>query len=431
VSALRPDGARVEERPVDGVQRRTISTLVATQMLGGLGVGAAISVNALLAKTVSGSEQLAGLAQTFAVLGAAVITLLLARIMDRDGRRPGLSLGYAIGVGGAAISIVAGVLGAFPLLLVGATMLGGTTAANNQSRYAATDLSHPAHRGRDLSLVVWATTVGSVIGPNLTGPGKAVAAVVGIPALTGAYVIAGIGMLAAMAVMVTRLRPDPLLLARARHTEQEPLAAGSPPPVRASGWALLRENRMLRLAAIGLALCHAVMVSVMVMTPLHMDHGHAELEIIGLVISIHILGMFVFSPLVGMAVDRWGSGMILLAGGVTLLVSLVLAGTSQPGSSWSLGVGLFLLGVGWSLGTIACSTLVTAAATPTTRPAIQGVTDLITGVTAAVGGALAGVIVATRGYATLNLLAGLLVLGVLAAAVAVRTARAARDGDRS
>ena len=132
-----------------------------------------------------------------------------------------------------------------------------------------------------------------------------------------------------------------------------------------------------------------------------------------------------------MAVDRWGSGMILLAGGVTLLVSLVLAGTSQPGSSWSLGVGLFLLGVGWSLGTIACSTLVTAAATPTTRPAIQGVTDLITGVTAAVGGALAGVIVATRGYATLNLLAGLLVLGVLAAAVAVRTARAARDGDRS
>ena len=231
--------------------------------------------------------------------------------------------------------------------------------------------------------------------------------------------------------MVTRLRPDPLLLARARHTEQEPLAAGSTPAVRVSGWALLRENRMLRLAAIGLALCHAVMVSVMVMTPIHMDHGHASLEIIGLVISIHILGMFVFSPLVGMAVDRWGSGIILLAGGLTLLVSLVLAGTSQPGSSWSLGVGLFLLGVGWSLGTIACSTLVTAAATPTTRPAIQGVTDLITGVTAAVGGALAGVIVATRGYATLNLLAGLLVLGVLAAAVAVRTAPATREGDRS
>ena len=258
MTTRRPGDVRVADRPGDDVQRRTISTLVATQMLGGLGVGAAISVNALLAKAVSGPEQLAGLAQTCAVLGAAVITLLLARIMDREGRRPGLSLGYAIGVGGAAISIIAGVLGAFPLLLLGATMLGGTTAANNQSRYAATDLSHPAHRGRDLSLVVWATTVGSVIGPNLTGPGKAVAAVVGIPALTGAYVIAGVGMLAAMAVMVTRLRPDPLLLARARHTEQSPIDAGSPPSARVSGWTLLRENRLLRLAALGLALCHAV-----------------------------------------------------------------------------------------------------------------------------------------------------------------------------
>lgn len=419
MSAPRPGGARVADRPVDGVQRRTISTLVATQMLGGLGVGAAISVNALLAKSVSGSEQLAGLAQTFAVLGAAVITLLLARIMDRDGRRPGLSLGYAIGVGGAAISIVAGVLGAFPLLLVGATLLGGTTAANNQSRYAATDLSHPAHRGRDLSLVVWSTTVGSVIGPNLTGPGKAVAAVVGIPALTGAYVIAGIGMLAAMAVMVTRLRPDPLLLARARHTEQEPLAAGSTPAVRVSGWALLRENRMLRLAAIGLALCHAVMVSVMVMTPLHMDHGHAELEIIGLVISIHILGMFVFSPVVGLAVDRWGSAPILGAGGLVLLAALVLSGSSHAGASWTLGLGLFLLGVGWSLGTIACSTLVTAASTPHNRPAIQGVTDLLMSLAAAVGGAVAGLVVGGPGFSALNAGAAVLAVGVLTTALAV------------
>ncbi|MEI2826819.1 MAG: MFS transporter [Dermatophilaceae bacterium] len=156
----------------------------------------------------------------------------------------------------------------------------------------------------------------------------------------------------------------------------------------------------------------------MVMTPVHMDHGHADLEIIGLVISIHILGMYVFSPFVGRAVDRWGSPRILGLGGVTLLAALALAGTSQAGSSVPLGVGLFLLGVGWSFGTIACSTLVTAASTPRTRPAIQGVTDLITGMTAAVGGAVAGVVVGGPGYGALNAISAVFAAVVIVTAVA-------------
>ncbi len=399
------------------VQRNTLSTLVSTQILGGLGVGAAISVNALLAKTVSGREDFAGLAQTSAVLGAAVITMVLASVMDRRGRRPGLTLGYAIGVTGAALSIIAGSIGSFPLLLVGASLLGGTTAANNQSRYAATDLSAPDRRGRDLSTVVWATTVGSVLGPNLSGPGKVVAGWLGLPPLTGAYVIAGVGIIAAMVVMTVRLRPDPLLLARAEAQAVHD-ASGLAAPVRESGWQILRGNRLLQLAATGLALSHAVMVAVMVMTPVHMDHGHADLEIIGLVISIHILGMYVFSPFVGRAVDRWGSPRILALGGVTLLAALALAGTSRAGSSVPLGVGLFLLGVGWSFGTIACSTLVTAASTPRTRPAIQGVTDLITGMTAAVGGAVAGVVVGGPGYGALNAISAVFAAVVILTAVA-------------
>lgn len=399
------------------MQRNTVSTLVSTQILGGLGVGAAISVNALLAKTVSGREDFAGLAQTSAVLGAAVITMLLASVMDRRGRRPGLTLGYAIGVTGAALSIIAGSIASFPLLLVGAALLGGTTAANNQSRYAATDLSAPDRRGRDLSTVVWATTVGSVLGPNLSGPGKVVAGWLALPPLTGAYVIAGVGIIAAMVVMTVRLRPDPLLLARAEAQAHHD-ATGAATPPRESGWQILRGNRLLQLAAVGLALSHAVMVAVMVMTPVHMDHGHADLEIIGLVISIHILGMYVFSPFVGRAVDRWGSPRILGLGGVTLLAALALAGTSQAGSSVPLGVGLFLLGVGWSFGTIACSTLVTAASTPRTRPAIQGVTDLITGMTAAVGGAVAGVVVGGPGYGALNAISAVFAAVVIVTAVA-------------
>ncbi|HEX3005824.1 MAG TPA: MFS transporter [Angustibacter sp.] len=414
-------------------QRRTLGTLVSTQALGGVGVSAAVSVNALLAKDVSGSESLAGLAQTSAVVGAAVVAAILARVMSRHGRRPGLTLGYLLGTAGAVLDIVAGTIRFFPLLLVGSALLGSATAANNQSRYAATDLSHPDHRGRHLSLVVWATTIGSVFGPNLAGPGGAVAGWIGVPAMTGPFIFSAVGMLLAAAVMTLRLRPDPLLLARSHREPVElhpavddvPDVTGLAPASEAAAvraWPVIRSSPRILAATAGMALSQATMVSVMVMTPIHMDHGHASLEIIGLVISVHILGMYAFSPLVGWLVDRLGSVPVLAAGGITLLASLALAGSSHPGASWTLGVGLFLLGLGWSLGAVAASTLLTAATPAEYRPQVQGTTDMIVGFTAAAGGAVAGLVVGWLGFGWLNAFAAVLAFGVVAAAQAARVA---------
>ncbi|MGN6612062.1 MAG: MFS transporter [Angustibacter sp.] len=439
-----PDEARLAGDPAASAsfedvarraQRRTLGTLVSTQALGGVGVSAAVSVNALLAKDVSGSESLAGLAQTSAVVGAAVVAAVLARVMSRHGRRPGLTLGYLLGTAGAVLDIVAGTIRFFPLLLVGSALLGSATAANNQSRYAATDLSHPDHRGRHLSLVVWATTIGSVFGPNLAGPGGAVARWVGVPAMTGPFIFSAVGMLLAAAVMTLRLRPDPLLLARS-HREAEaaerhpavddvPDVTGLAPASEAAAvraWPVIRSSPRILAATAGMALSQATMVSVMVMTPIHMDHGHASLEIIGLVISVHILGMYAFSPLVGWLVDRIGSIPVLAAGGITLLASLALAGSSHPGASWTLGVGLFLLGVGWSLGAVSASTLLTAATPVEYRPQVQGTTDMIVGFTAAAGGAVAGLVVGWLGFGWLNVFAAVLAFGVVAAAQAARVA---------
>jgi MFS family permease len=435
------------------VQRHTVRTLVATQALGGIGLSAAIAVAALLAKDVSGSEALAGLAQTTQVLGAAVIAALLASFMSRHGRRPGLTVGYLLGGLGAAVCVVSGALRLFPLLLVGTVLLGGTTAANNQSRYAATDLAQPAHRGRDLSTVVWATTLGSVIGPNLAGPGGVVATWLHLPPRTGSFVLCTAAMLVTAGVMWLRLRPDPLLVSRlqppAAHVDdvvEEPSPRDSPPSAdlvpplagrphaarlsgrvaRQGAWRLIRTSPLVLAAAIGMALTHAVMVSVMVMTPIHMDHGNASLEVIGLVISVHVLGMFAFSPLVGMAVDRFGSPPVLAAGGMVLLCALLLAGGSSPGSSVTLGLGLFLLGLGWSLGTVASSTLLTAATPRARRPEVQGLADMTTGFTAAAGGAAAGVVLGVVGFGWLNAGASVLAFGVLLVALVAgrHTARA-------
>lgn len=410
VGAVRWPDHRIEK-----VQRRTLGTLVAAQAFGGLGITIGIAVAAILAEQILGSPELAGLAQTMQVLGAAVASFLLAHLMGRRGRRLGLMVGYLLGASGAALCVVAGVVDSFAILLVGTTLVGATTAANNQSRYAATDLARPSRRARALSLVVWATTVGAVAGPNLTGFAGDVGTGVGLPRLTGPFVFGVVGMLAAALVIGMFLRPDPLLVAR-----EAALGRGSGADVlRGTRWSrvldVVRTRTNVSAGIAVLALAHAVMIAVMVMTPLHMHHGGAELEIIGVVVSAHVLGMFAFAPVVGWAADRFGRVPVMQAGAVILFVSLGLAGTSPAGASWQIGWGLFLLGLGWSFCTVAASTLLSESAPVDARTDVQGAADLVMGLVAAAAGVAAGLVMGWLGFGALNIFAALLVTGVLTA----------------
>ncbi|UUW88530.1 MFS transporter [Pimelobacter simplex] len=403
-------------------QRRTVRVLVLTQAVGAVGITIGIATASLLARDLSGSEALSGLAQTAQVLGAAVISFLLAPLMARRGRRTGLMTGYVVGAAGGLTAVLAGVVGSMALLLVGAMLLGAATSANNAARYAATDLATDENRARSLSLVVWATTVGAVAGPNLTGPAGALADGIGIPELTGPFAIGAIGMLVAAVVVGVLLRPDPLLLAQEAAGAREPGARTGTGIVRTgSSWSrtrdVVRERPVLGFAIVGLALTHATMIGVMTMTPLHMEHGGSGLEVIGLVISVHVLGMFAFSPLVGMLADRIGRPQVLGAGGVVLLVALVLCASSPSGMSWQVTAGLFLLGLGWSLSMVSASTMVAEHTPIAVRTDVQGTSDLVMGLTAAGGGALAGLVVALGDYPMLALLSLVLVVGVLGCAV--------------
>lgn len=398
------------------VQRHTVRTLVVSQAVGAVGVTIGVATASLLARDISGSETLAGLAQTFQVLGTAGAAYVLARVMRRRGRRVGLASGYLVGAAGAVLAVVAGVLDSMPVLLLGAVMLGATTAVNNGSRYAATDLAPEEHRARALSVVVWATTIGAVAGPNLTGVGGGLARAVDIPELTGGFAIGAVVLVLAAGWVSLRLRPDPLLLAR----EAAGLSPETGPEPRGRSWArfvaVVREVPAVGAAVVAMASAHAAMVTVMIMTPLHMEHGGAELEVIGFVISIHVLGMFAFSPVVGWAADRFGRAAVLAVGGAVLLVSLALCGSSPEGSSWQIFAGLFLLGLGWSAATVAASTVIADRTPIEARTDVQGTSDMAMSLTAAGGGALAGVIVASLGYSALALVAALLAGAVVVAA---------------
>lgn len=398
------------------LQRRTVRVLSGAQVLGGVGMGAAISVGGLIAEDVSGSTALSGLAQTSTVLGAAVIALPMARVMADRGRRPGLVGGYAVAMFGATLVVLGAVVVAFPVVLLGASLMGAGTATNLQARYAAADLAQPAHRARALATVVWATTLGVVLGPNLTGPGAAAAGRLGLPALAGPVLFSVVAFVAATVLIHVGLRPDPLLTARSvREEEQHPRV----PLRRALGAVAGSPAAVLAVAAVATA--HTVMVAVMVMTPVHMRHHGAELDVVGLVISVHVAGMFAFSPVVGWLTDRLGRVPMLVVGQLVLVAAVVLAGTSGP--QLVLGAGLLLLGLGWSCALIAGSTLLTESVATAVRPGAQGASDFLMGVCGAAGGALAGVVVGLAGYGTLNALAGLLVVPVLVLAGLRRSRR--------
>jgi MFS family permease len=390
------------------IQRRILTVLAATQVVGGLGNGAGIAISSLVVKDVSGSSGWAGMAVVMLTLGAAAVTVPLAGVAVRAGRRPALTLGWVLGSAGAVLSVLASQLQSLPLVLLGLLLFGSATAANLQSRFAAVDRAEPSQVGRSLSLVVWSTTVGAVIGPNLTGPGEVVARRVGVPDLAGPllFSVAAFGLAGMMTFVL--LRPDPLV-------RTEDAVAGS------SGLrAALPHVRGTTLVAVyAIASSHAVMVAVMALTPVHMEDHGSSLQIIGLTISFHIAGMFALSPVMGWMSDRWGSARTILLGQCTLIVAVAVAGTAGD-SDLQITIGLTMLGLGWSASVIAGAAMLTRSVEVSVRPAVQGFSDLALNMAGAFGGLLAGLVVAWQGYGTLTAAAGALTLPVIVLVLAGR-----------
>ena len=393
------------------LQRRTVAVLSLGQILGGVAFGATISLGAVLAAEVSGDEAFSGLATAAVTLGTAAFAAPLAAFARRRGRRPALTTGMAVALAGVALVVVGAAASLFPLLLFAFALIGAGQASNLQSRFAATDLATAASRGRDLSIVVWATTIGAVLGPNLVGPGEALGALMGMPALTGPYLFTVAGQGLAILLYLAALRPDPLLTAQAAVAADR---SGATRPIAGTD-----RPRVARYAIVVVAAAHGVMVSVMAMTPVHLLHHGATLTIVGVTISLHIAGMYALAPVFGILADRWGRMPTILLGQALLAASLVLAFLGQD-STVAVTFALVLLGLGWSAATVAGAALLTEASDEVRRTRRQGLSDTVMSLVGAGGAIAAGVILGWIGYGGLALVVG---MGVLVAVALAPTAR--------
>ena len=389
----------IDPARLPALRRRMRWILFGISALGSTGYIAAVTVGTLVAAELSGGAAMGGLPTAVTTIGTASAASLLALTMLRVGRRGGILLGLTVGALGGGVVFVAVLAGSIPLLLLGSAMTGFANAAGNLGRYIAADMVPPERRASAIGIVVWGTTIGTVIGPNLAAPAASVAAAAGLPELAGAYAVTVLFIGLAALVGYVVLRPEPYALADPSALHRP--ADATVPAVR-TATILVRPTVLL--ALVTLVAAQVVMVLIMTMTPLHLtDHGHG-LETVGFVLSAHTFGMFGLSPLSGRLTDRFGPIAVIGSGLAILAAASVLAAVAPPEGGFGLTVALFLLGFGWNLCFVAASSMLGHGLALGERTRVQGIADTLTWGTAAFASLFSGLVVASASYTALGLL---------------------------
>ncbi|PFD38663.1 MFS transporter [Bacillus cereus] len=386
--------------------KRTLIIVSISQMFGGAGLAAGITVGALLAQQMLGTDAYAGLPAAMFTLGSAVAAFIVGKLSQRYGRRVGLATGFMVGGLGAIGVVMAAVTNSIILLLASLLIYGAGTATNLQARYAGTDLADKKQRATAVSITMVMTTFGAVAGPNLVGVMGSFAHSIGIPELAGPFILSAAAFMLAGLVLFVMLRPDPLIIANIiEKYKQEHTYKG-----HAVTNEMVENKRGITVGAIVMILTQVVMVAIMTMTPVHMGHHGHGLSEVGLVIGFHVGAMYLPSLVTGILIDKVGRTAMSIAGGVILLAAGVLAAMAPNDSLILLVVALSLLGLGWNLGLISGTAQIVDSTEPSTRAKTQGKIDVFIALAGASGGAMSGMIVANSSYAALSLAGGAVAL---------------------
>ena len=377
--------------------KRTLIVVVISQIFGGAGLAAGITVGALLAQDMLGTDSVTGIPTALFTLGSAGAALLVGRLSQRFGRRLGLALGFLAGGIGAIGVIISALMNSIPLLFPSLLIYGAGTATNLQARYAGTDMANPTQRAKAISMAMVSTTFGAVAGPNLVDLMGKFAKSLGIPALAGPFILAAAAYLIAGLVLFILLRPDPFIVAKAISDAQK----ATDNLILSKSVAI--DRRGIFVGASVMILTQFVMMAIMTMTPIHMGHHGHGLNEVGLVIGIHIGAMFLPSLVTGFLVDKIGRPVMATASAITLLVSGVLAAIGPADSMGVLITALALLGLGWNFGLISGTAILVDSTPPVTRAKTQGSVDVCIALSGALGGGISGMVVAHSSYATLSI----------------------------
>ncbi|WP_233522961.1 MFS transporter [Peribacillus saganii] len=392
------------------LHRRTLFIVVLSQIFGGAGLAAGITVGALIAQNMLGSDSYAGIPSALLTFGSAGAAMLVGRLSQRFGRRTGLASGFLAGGAGAVGVVMAAAIDSVLLLFASLLIYGSGSATNLQARYAGTDLADFNQRATAISIAMVSTTFGAVAGPNLVNVMGEFAKSMGVPSLAGPFILGAFAYTLAGFILLILLRPDPLLVAKAMEDMNKDERVGI---ANTESNHHAKNQRGIVVGALIMVLTQMVMVAIMTMTPVQMRHHGYDLREIGLVIGIHIGSMYLPSLITGILVDRLGRTVMAIASGTTLLAAGIVAAVAPVESMAGFIVALALLGIGWNFGLISGTALIIDSTTASTRAKLQGSVDVFISLSGASGGALSGLIVAHSSYPALSIAGGILSLVII------------------
>ena len=389
------------------LQKRTLRVLVSGQVVAAAALSAAVTVGAFVIQDILGQDTpWGGISSATFTMGSAFMSQVLARKMSRKGRRVGLQYGYSLAIVGGLLAGYAVNRSSLPLFILGLFLYGSGQASNLLSRYAAMDLAAPDQRSQAMSYILFGSTFGAVFGPVLIQPAEKFGEdVFGWSTYTGPWIASAFFFAFALLNVAIRLRPDPLEVSGGLISQQ---GVGVVTPNLGVAFRTIFGIKNARVALTAMVISQVTMVAVMTMTPVHLKlHGHEDVS--PYVISLHIAGMYAFSPLVGKFADRRGKLLSISVGGLLLLAATVMAALAGEAATL-LWPSLWLLGIGWNFGLIGGSSLLVESVPEKTRVTVQGAADLTMSFCGGLAGFSSGFIRKAFGFHMLSNLGTVLAL---------------------
>lgn len=394
----------------DALQKKTLRVLVAGQVVAAAALSAAVTVGAFVVQDILGQDTpWGGISSATFTMGSAFMSQVLARKMSRKGRRVGLQYGYSLAIAGGLLAGYAVNKGSLPMFILGLFLYGSGQASNLLSRYAAMDLAAPEKRSQAMSYILFGSTFGAVLGPVLIKPAEQIGVdVFGWSLYAGPWIASACFFVFALINVAIRLRPDPLEVSGGLNSQQ---GVGVVTPNLGAALRTIKSIRNARIALASMVISQVTMVAVMTMTPVHLKlHGHEDVS--PYVISLHIAGMYAFSPLVGKFADRKGRLLAISLGGILLVAATVMAALAGDAATL-LWPSLWLLGLGWSFGLIGGSSLLVESVPENSRVTVQGAADLLMSFSGGLAGFSSGFIRKAFGFHMLSNLGTILALALV------------------
>jgi MFS family permease len=348
--------------------RRNTLILSATMAVNSAVLQLVAAVSSLTFVLVTGVRGLLGLGPAIFLTFSGLTSVPAGRMMDRVGRTPVITGGFALAVVGCCVTALATRTDSTLLVILGFACIGAASGIALLIRTAAGDMYPPERRARGISYVLFGSVFGAILGPTVFSPlfaGKDVEA----DALTVPWLVAG-GIAVVALAMVQFVRPDPKKIAEVIGARDESTSAPAA-PLRE----LVRRPGVIPAMLAALA-SFAVMVSVMNLTGyVVVEHHHHSQDSVFPIIGAHVFGMYALVLVIGAMIDRIGRTIALEIGLVVMALSTI--GLLQAESVFATAVLLLGLGVGWNISFVAATAQLADRTSPAERGKLLGFNDLL------------------------------------------------------